>query len=56
MKKTIFPLKRKSKQLKLTCYEHLGNGYYRDIVTGKIHDKGIKQLIKNKSHRLIRLR
>ena len=56
MKKTIFPLKRKYKQLKPACYEHLGNGYYRDMVTGKIYDKGIKQPIKNKDHRLIRLR
>jgi hypothetical protein len=56
MKKTIVPIKRKYKPLKLTCYEHLGNGYYRDMVTGKIYDKSIKQLIENKNHRLRRLK
>ena len=43
MKKQIIPLKHKSKKLGHIVYEHLGNGYYRDMRTGKIIDKYLKQ-------------
>jgi hypothetical protein len=44
MKKQIFPLKRNREKLKHAFYEHLGNGYYRDMRTGKIIDKYLNQL------------
>jgi hypothetical protein len=43
MKKQIFPLQRNRKKLKQAMYEHLGNGYYRDMRTGKIIDKYLNQ-------------
>ncbi len=43
MKKQIFPLQRNYKRLKHAYYEHLGNGYYRDMRTGKIIDKYLNQ-------------
>ena len=43
MKKQIFPLQRNRKKLKHAVYEHLGNGYYRDMRTGKIIDKYLNQ-------------
>jgi hypothetical protein len=43
MKKPIFPLQRNRKKLKNAYYEHLGNGYYRDMRTGKIIDKYLNQ-------------
>ena len=43
MKKQIFPLQRNRKKLKHAYYEHLGNGYYRDMQTGKIIDKYLNQ-------------
>jgi len=43
MKKQIFPLQRNRKKLKHAYYEHLGNGYYRDMRTGKIIDKYLNQ-------------
>ena len=43
MKKQIFPLQRNRAKLKNAYYEHLGNGYYRDMRTGKIIDKYLKQ-------------
>ena len=56
MKKQIFPLQRNRAKLKNAYYEHLGNGYYRDMITGKILDKRIKQLFENKNNRIIRLK
>ena len=49
MKKQIIPLKLKCKKLKHKTYEHLGNGYYRDMGTGKIIDKYLNQNIYNRS-------
>ena len=49
MKKQIFPLQRKCKRIKHINYEHLGNGYYRDMRTGKIIDKFLNQNISNRS-------
>ena len=49
MKKQIFPLLRNCKKLKNAYYEHLGNGYYRDMRTGKIIDKYLSQNISNRS-------
>ena len=49
MKKQIFPLQRKSKKLRQRIYEHLGNGYYRDMRTGKIIDKYLQQNTFNRS-------
>lgn len=43
MKKQIFPFQRNREKLKHAYYEHLGNGYYRDIQTGKIIDKYLNQ-------------
>ena len=43
MKKQIFPLQRNREKLKHADYEHLGNGYYRDMRTGKIIDKYFNQ-------------
>ena len=43
MKKQIFPLQRNRKKLKPAIYEHLGNGYYRDMRTGKTIDKYLRQ-------------
>ena len=44
MKKPIAPpLWRDRKRLKHAIYEHLGNGYYRDMRTGKIIDKYLNQ-------------
>jgi hypothetical protein len=43
MKKQIFPLQRNHKKLKHAIYEHLGNGYYRDMRTGKTIDKYLNQ-------------
>ena len=43
MKKQNFPLQRNRAKLKNAYYEHLGNGYYRDMRTGKIIDKYLKQ-------------
>ena len=48
MKKQIIPLQRKSNKLKHKSYEHLGNGYYRDMRTGKIIDKYLNQIISNR--------
>jgi hypothetical protein len=48
MKKQISPLKRKSDKAKHKSYEHLGNGYYRDLRTGKIIDKYLSQIISNR--------
>jgi hypothetical protein len=48
MKKQIVPLQRKSNRLKHKSYEHLGNGYYRDMRTGKIIDKYLNQIISNR--------
>jgi hypothetical protein len=44
MKNQIFPLRRNCEKLKHAYYEHLGNGYYRDMRTGKIIDKYLNQL------------
>ena len=52
MKKQIFPLKRSREKLKHAFYEHLGNGYYRNMRTGKIIDKYLNQL-NHKSYRTI---
>ncbi|UCF49740.1 MAG: hypothetical protein JSU91_08325 [Thermoplasmatales archaeon] len=49
MKKQIIPLQRKRNKLKNGSYEHLGNGYYRDMRTGKIIDKYLNQIISNRS-------
>lgn len=49
MKKPIFPLQRSRKKLKHNSYEHLGNGYYRHMRTGKIVDKYLNQNISNRS-------
>jgi hypothetical protein len=49
MKKQIFPLQRNREKLKHAYYEHLGNGYYRDMRTGKIIDKYLNQNISNRS-------
>jgi hypothetical protein len=43
MKKQIFPLQRNREKLKHAYYEHLGNGYYRDMQTCKIIDKYLNQ-------------
>ena len=43
MKKQIIPLQRNRKKLKNAYYEHLGNGYYHDMRTGKIIDKYLNQ-------------
>ena len=43
MKKQFFPLQRNREKLKHAYYEHLGNGYYRDMRTGKIIDKYLNQ-------------
>ncbi len=43
MKKQIFILQRNRKKLKHAMFEHLGNGYYRDMRTGKIIDKYLNQ-------------
>ena len=43
MKKQIFKFQRNRKKLKHAYYEHLGNGYYRDMRTGKIIDKYLNQ-------------
>ena len=48
MKKQIIPLQRKHNKLKHRSYEHLGNGYYRDMGTGKIIDKYLYQIISNR--------
>ena len=44
MKKQIFTLQRNREKLKNACFEHLGNGYYRDMRTGRIIDKYLKQV------------
>ncbi len=49
MKKQISPLQDKRQKLKHKIYEHLGNGYYRDMRTGKIIDKYLNQNISNRS-------
>lgn len=46
--KKKFPLQRKRKKLSHRIYEHLGNGYYRDMRTGKIIDKYLQQNILNR--------
>ena len=43
MKKQTFRLQRNRERLKPAYYEHLGNGYYRDMRTGKIIDKYLNQ-------------
>jgi hypothetical protein len=43
MKNQFFPLRRNREELKNAYYEHLGNGYYRDMRTGKIIDKYLNQ-------------
>jgi hypothetical protein len=48
-KKLIFQLQRSRKKLKHNIYEHLGNGYYRDMRTGKIIDKYLRQNVSNRS-------
>ena len=48
MKKQSIPLKRKRNKLKHKSYEHLGNGYYRDLRTGKIIEQYLNQIISNR--------
>ena len=49
MKKQIFPLQHNRERLKHSYYEHLGNGYYRDMRTGKIIDKYLNQDVYKRS-------
>jgi hypothetical protein len=49
MKKQIFTLQRNRERLKHAYYEHLGNGYYRDMHTGKIIDKYLNQDVHKRS-------
>ena len=48
MDKQIIPLQRKRNKPRHKSYEHLGNGYYRDLHTGKIIDKYLNQIISNR--------